>query len=209
MIKVLLVDDHQILLDGLASFLDSEEDIHLIGQASSGKEALKMMAKDEPDVLVTDIEMPEMDGVELTQKATNLYPELKVLALTMYNEQAYIKDILRAGASGYILKNSGKEEFIKAVHLVLEDGNYMSPEVMKNFMGSHKQKESAYGKKLSRREIDIIQMIASELTTEEIAEKLHLSPLTVKTHRKNIFLKLGVKNSAGLIKYAMKKGLIE
>ncbi|MEO1054564.1 MAG: response regulator transcription factor [Bacteroidota bacterium] len=206
--KVLLVDDHQILLEGLVSFLESEADIEVVGLATSGKEALTIIDRKPPDVLITDIEMPGMDGIELTTKVKQLLPNIKVLALTMYNEQAYIKDMLRVGASGYILKNSGKDEFINAVRSVVEKGNYLSPEVMQNFIGSQKGKESAYGKKLSDREIEIVQLIANELTTEEIAEKLHLSAFTIKTHRKNILLKLGLKNSAGLIKYAMHKGLI-
>ena len=209
MITVVIVDDHQILLDGLASFLTTETDIQLIGQVTSGQEALALIAQQAPDLMITDVEMPEMDGVALTKKALALQPNLKVLALTMYNEQAYIKDMLRAGAQGYILKNSGKEDFLKAIRTVMATGSYLSPEVMQNFIKSHQQKETIYGKKLSEREIEIIRLVADELTTEQIAEKLHLSVLTVKTHRKNIFLKLGVKNSAGLIKYAMRKGLIE
>ena len=209
MIKVILVDDHQILLEGLVTFLEAESDIEVAGLANSGKEALDLVTEKVPDILITDIEMPGMDGIELTAKVKEVLPETKILALTMYNEQGYIKDMLRVGANGYILKNSSKEEFVSAIRSVIEQGNYLSPEVMQNFIGSQKRKESPYGKKLSDREIEIVQLIANEFTTEEIAEKLHLSAFTVKTHRKNILLKLGLKNSAGLVKYALNKGLIQ
>lgn len=208
MTRILLVDDHQILLDGLYSFFKDVAEFSIVGIATNSSDALDLVSSERPDLVITDIEMPEVDGIEFTRQLKRDFPEIKVLALTMYNEQAFIKDFLRAGGNGYILKNADRDQLFEAVQKVLKDGNYLSPNVMENFIESHKHKESIYGKKLSEREISIIQLIADELTTEEIADKLHLSALTIKTHRKNIFLKLGIKNSAGLIKYAMRHGLI-
>ncbi|MEO1654043.1 MAG: response regulator transcription factor [Bacteroidota bacterium] len=210
MIKVILVDDHQLFLQGLQSLLKFVPHINILATARNGHEALVQIEREAPHVLLTDIEMPEMDGIELTTEVKKKYPDIKILALTMYRESGMIQAILRAGADGYILKNANKEEVLKALQVLHEQGNsYYSPELAQNLLHSLANPKSKHSNPLSKREIEILQFIAQELTTAEIAEKIHLSPLTVEKHRKNILLKAGVRNTAGLIRQAMKKGWIE
>lgn len=209
MIKIALVDDHQILLDGLYSLLDNEEQFKVVAQFTDGKDCLEHFGNYLPDVLISDIEMPIMDGINLAKNISLLYPETKIIALTSYNEQIYVKEMLKAGAAGYLLKNAGIAEFRDAISSVMAGKNYYDQKVMKQFLeNSISRKRKLPGQQLSVREIEIVKLLSDQLTTKQIADKLHLSPLTIKTHRKNILLKLGMHNTAGVIKYAIEKGII-
>jgi DNA-binding NarL/FixJ family response regulator len=208
MIKILIADDHQLFRQGIASLLSGEKDLSIVGEAQNGFDIINQLTIDQPDVILMDIEMKGMDGLEATKKIKTQFPHIIILALTMHNRSGYIKQMIKAGASGFILKDAGKKELMKAIKTVCEGNNYYSQDVMTTVMEnlSHQKDE---GMPLSERELEIVRLIANEHTTTEIADMLHLSKLTVETHRKNILLKLGLRNVAGLIKYAFQKGWIE
>ncbi|MGE0587436.1 MAG: response regulator [Cyclobacteriaceae bacterium] len=208
MIKVVIADDHAMFREGIVSLLSTEKNIALVGEAGSGREVLELMETNLPDVVLLDIEMPGMDGLETARKLKKQFPSVKILALTMHNRSAFIKNMMKAGASGYVLKNSGKSELLRAIEMVYDGKIYYSDQAIKTVMQTIGAKESD-NTQLSSREIQIVKLIANQLTSTEIAERLHLSSKTVETHRKNIYLKLGVHNAAGLVKLAMKKGWIE
>lgn len=209
MIKIVIVDDHKILLEGLVSLLQNEANYQVVAHFTDGKECLDNFDQYQPDILISDIEMPKMDGIQLTNAVSRLFPYTRILALTSFNEHVYVKEMLKAGASGYLLKNAGIEEFRTAIDTVMEGKSYYAQEVMQQYLENQKNTRTQLpGKKLSKREIEIIKLLSDQFTTSEIAEKLYLSPLTIKTHRKNILLKLGLHNTAGVVKYAMEKGII-
>lgn len=215
-IKVLITDDHQMLLDGIRSLLRKENDIEIVAEATNGKTALEILQKQAEnntpiDVLLTDISMPQMDGVELIRLAKLRFPDLKVLVLTMHDERALIEQILAVEAEGYILKNIGRKELIKAIKKVAEGTSHYSPEVLEVIMQKKKEKnqEKEDGEpSLTNREIEIVRLICKEFSSAEIAEALFISQRTVETHRKNILQKINVKNVVGLIKFAFKNQLV-
>jgi DNA-binding NarL/FixJ family response regulator len=206
--KILLADDHKMFSDGI-SHLIRQQDWEVIGIAQTGREIFTIIEKQGlPDIVVIDIEMPDMDGVESTKQLRAVYPDLKILVLSMHRENEFIRQMLKMGIDGYILKDDDQEELIRAIHSIVKGERYFGTRVAESFIskfGSKKPQQTL----LSKREIDIIQLIAEEKTTSEIAEKLFLSKHTVETHRKNILLKLGLKNSVGLIRYAIQKGIIQ
>ncbi len=211
-IKLLLTDDHQMLLDGIRSLLKREKDIEIIAEANNGKTALEILQQQADnntpiDVLLTDISMPQMDGVELTRLAKLRFPDLKVLVLTMHNERALIEQILAVEAEGYILKNIGRKELIKAIKKVAEGSSHYSPEVLEVIMQKKNSKDEK-NSSLTKRETEIVQLICKEYSSAEIAETLFISTRTVETHRKNILHKINVKNVVGLIKFAFKNQLV-
>lgn len=218
MIKILLVDDHKIIRDGMKALLFGNSDIEIVGECNDGDEVLPFLEKNEVDVIIMDINMPVLNGIDATTKIIEKYPEMKILALSMHNEEGYISKILKAGAMGYVLKNTGKKELIEAISKVYENGNYFSDEVatimmskyMKNNNSRQKQPRSlARVENLTKREVEILSLIAEEMTNVEIGDKLFISPRTVDTHRRNLLQKLGVKNTAGLVKFAMQNGLLD
>lgn len=207
-IRILIADDHTIFRQGLISLLENESNIHIIGEAQNGIEVINGVNTDTVDVILIDIEMPIKNGIDTTKEVKKTHPEVKILALTMHKNASFIKQMLKAGADGYILKDAGKTELLNAIDAVMNGKQYHSTLVTESIMKSlHQQKEKKTP--LTERELEIIQLISNELTVRQIAAKLHLSPLTIETHRKNIYLKLGVHNAAGLIKMALKKGWIE
>lgn len=215
-LKILIADDHPFFRDGIHQLLIGQTGIGEIGEAANGKEVLQQLAKKEYDLVIMDIKMPQMSGIEATREIHKKYPKIKVLAISMYDEQTYIVKMLKAGAKGYLLKNSTKAELLKAISEVMRGESYFSREVsdiMFSHIASGKSIENGddepVAQALTRREIEIIRMIAEELTNVEIGGKLNISPRTVDTHRRNLFQKLKVKNTAGLVKYAMKHGLLE
>lgn len=212
--SVMLVDDHRIVLDGLRSILEEEKNIYITGEAENGREALKLLRKKQPRVILVDLHMPDMSGIELTRKIHEKYSEINVLMLTMNDEGTLINQSIEAGASGYILKNSSSDELLDAVQTVAEGKKYLSSkaqEVVMNSIFNHQNsiKEVEPGVvSLTRRETEILNLIAKEYTNEEIANQLFISERTVETHRKNIFTKTKTKTVVGLIKYAFQHGLI-
>ena len=209
----MVVDDHQLFIDGISLMIENTTDLQLKYVASNGKEALNIIASDpDIDVLITDISMPELSGIALCKKLQPEYPHIKILMLSMHNDPSNIKEALNAGALGYILKHTGQTELMAAIREVSTGASFFSEEVKNTIMHSMskaRKRDSGITPKLSKRELEIIQLIAEEHTTNEIAEKLFISLHTVESHRKNILRKTNSRNLAGLIKYALKEGIIE
>lgn len=209
-IKIIVADDHQMFIDGISSILSGVEEIQIVAQAINGTEVLDVLQKYETDVILLDINMPKMNGLDTLRKLRKDFPEVQVLMLTMYNTREYISQVIGAGAKGYILKNTGKEELLLAINTVYKGETYFSKEITDTVMQSIRNQKTISDEQaqLSKREIEIIKLIAQENTTKEIAQKLFISVNTVETHRKNILSKLNVKNSAGVIKYALQNGIL-
>lgn len=210
MIRIAIADDHQMFIDGIKSLLKGNKNIQIVTEANNGEALLQHIANTPVNLILMDVNMPVMDGIETTKKVKELFPDIKVIMLTMFGTRDYIEKLLRAGANGYILKNTGKEELTTAIEKVMQGESYFSKEVTERIM------EGLQGKKtetnpmmveLTEREKDVLRLIAQELTSHEIADKLFISFHTVETHRKNLISKLQVKNIAGLVKYAVQNGL--
>ena len=208
MIRILLADDHKMIIDGLQSMLASVEEIEVVGEAFTGTEVLKKVKQNQVDIILMDINMPELDGILTTQKVKKEYPETKVLILTMYNKPEFIRNLLEAGASGYILKNTGREELLEAIKQISNGQNYFGREVTKTVMESLRGTPRNTTFNLTKREKEVLRLIVQECTTSEIADQLFISTHTVETHRKNLLSKLNVKNTAGLVKYALDNGYL-
>ena len=213
MIKIIIADDHQLFIDGIKSILKSIRNMEIIGEVNNGNLLLELLEQQQCDVILMDINMPEMNGIDATKLIKSKFPEIRILMLTMYSSRDYIEKLLRVGADGYILKNTGKEELQEAIETVYKGESFFSKEVTERIMeGLQKKKtaeKNAYVVEITEREIDVLKLIVQEFTTTEIAEKLFISTHTVETHRKNLISKLNVRNIAGLVKYAMQHGLVE
>jgi len=207
-LKIYLVDDHQMLIDGLKALLDGEAHISIVGESNLPKQAVKEIAEYNPDIVLTDINMPEMDGIELTKIVKKQNPNTKIIALSMFGERETISDMLKAGVNGYILKNTGKQELLSAIDKVANGGSFFSDEVNAEMMKVSNISESKEIT-LSSREIEVIELIAKEYTNAKIAETLFISERTVETHRKNIFRKTDTKGVLGLLKYCVDKRIIK
>jgi DNA-binding NarL/FixJ family response regulator len=212
-IKVLIADDHKIVRVGLRGILEREEDITVIGEAEDGGQVLEILKENITDVILMDIDMGRTSGVVTTQKVKETYPDVHVLVLTMHEEKDHIISMLEAGASGYLLKNAGREELLAAVHTVVKGDSYFSNQVSATLLQAitnikRKSPRSNNNTPLTDREIEVLQLIAQEYSNGEIAEKLFISIRTVDTHRRNILEKLQLKNTAGLVKYAIEKALL-
>ncbi len=209
MVRIFLVDDHQMVIDGIASILADEKDVQVVGTASNGRDALDKIAIDSPDLILLDINMPEMDGIQVVKELRKNGDHTKVLILTMHNNAQFTKQLSELGVNGCILKNTGKAELLNAIKLVHKGEKYYGKAVTDSLLTSMEKTQEAVKKvKLTKREVEIVKLIANELTTNEIAEKLFISTLTVETHRKNIISKLKVKNAAGLVRFAFENGLV-
>jgi DNA-binding NarL/FixJ family response regulator len=207
MIRVFIVDDHPVVIEGIHSLLQNEKDMAWVGQATNAASCLGFFVNNTADVVLMDISMPGMDGVELCAVMKEKYPGIMILGLSSFNQGLYIKKMVENGASGYILKNSSKEELIKAIHAVHEGCMYFSGEVGMALQEYQKSEKNDLPL-LTPREKEVLQLIAEGYTNPQIAEKIFLSPFTVDSHRKNLLAKLGVKNTASLIRLAVEKKLI-
>ena len=212
-IKIILADDHQLIIDGIKSRLADIDHIKIIAEANNGKELLETLQKNVPDIILMDIQMPVMNGFDATLEILSLYPFIKIIALTTYDEKSIIRKMLDAGACGYILKNVKKDELIKAIETVMSGKQYYSSEITITMAKPSAEEvipsqPVAYGKNLlSERETEILRLIAQGYTNHEIAQKLFISVKTVDTHRTNIMKKIEVHNIAGLIRYAIQNKL--
>jgi len=207
-IKILLVDDHQMLLDGIKSLLRNEDWLTVLAEATSGEKALEVISNGGVDMVITDINMPGMTGVELAREIKRTYPKIKILTLSMYSERSKIKEMHEAGVEGYLLKNTGKEELLDGIKKICQGENYYSAEIRTQVNAILNEELDQGGELLTRREREIIKMIAKELTNSEIGEQLFISERTVETHRKNIFRKTGVKSVVGLLNYSYEHGIL-
>ncbi len=212
-IKVMIVDDHYMFLEGISSLLNDFDEISIVETASDGVDALaKLSVKNEIDVLITDLSMPEINGFELCNAISKKYPHINILTLSMHSDGNSINKAIKSGAKGYVLKNTDHEELIKAITALANGKTYYSDQVKNNLMDKlgGRESEDLYDEiKLTKREIEVLTLIALEYTTQMIAHKLFISFHTVESHRKNLMRKLKINNLAGLIKYAIKKGLVD
>ena len=207
MIQVFIVDDHKMVIEGLQLLLQNEHDITVAGSALSGFEAIESIQAKQPDVVLLDINMPEMNGIDTCKKLIQLFPEIKIIAISMHKESSLIKLMLSSGAKGYVLKNAGQDEVIEAIKTVYDGKMYLDETVneivVNSVANSHESKQSSPFPTLSRREKEILLLILEEHTTHEIAEKLFISFGTVETHRRNMLIKTGARNTAGLVRIAL------
>jgi len=214
-IKVLIVDDHQLMIEGLKVLLEDELGIKVVSGAASMGEAIKILEEQQVDIILMDINMPEISGIDMTKKIRELYPAVKVIALTMHEDISVISKMIKAGASGYILKRTNMQEVVDAIRAVHQNGRYLSASVqhviMDNLMSPEELLDTAEEDKpvLSSRELEVLQLIAKEFSNEQIGEALYISERTVEAHRRNIFIKTKTKSIVGLIKYALNEGLVE
>jgi len=211
-IKVIIVDDHKLVTDCISLFLKGANPIEVIGVAHSGKEILEVLKKTKPDVLLLDISMPEMTGIEVAMAVKKKYPEINILILSMHADYVNISDAIDAGADGYVLKDVSSEELVLAIKTVSTGKNYfqsaISDEIVKNY-ANKKQKNSGLLLQLTRRELEVLQLFAEGFNNSEIADKLFLSVRTIESHKNHILQKTNLKNSVELIKFAIKNKIIE
>jgi len=207
--QILLVDDHQIVIDGIRALLSPEKGIEIKGEAHHGQEAIDLLEVLKVDIVLMDLDMPVMGGLEATKRIRQSHPEIKIIVLTMHDEKAMIQAMIDAGADGYLLKNSPKEELMKAIHAVGEGDSYFPTEVKSILLqADFDQARKGRLAELTDREMEILKCIAEGLSNKEIGEKLFISHRTVDTHRTNLMQKLEVHNIAGLVRIAITSGLI-
>lgn len=224
-IRLMLVDDHDIVRTGLKSFLDTQEGLHVVAEASSGGEAIQLAQETQPDVVVMDITMPEMDGLEATRRLKDLDPECYVLALTVHEDKQYLFEMLSAGASGYVTKQVAAEELVTAIRCVALGSVYLQPALARWLLEDYRRLltqtplekrrvgDLSDGEKgldvLSKRELQVLEAVAEGNTNNEIGELLGISPKTVARHRERIMHKLNLHSSTELVKFAIRTGLID
>lgn len=208
--KIAITDDHVMVLKGIVSLLENTPEINIIGEYENGEETLKGLALNLPDILFLDINLPNINGIDLSKQLLKTHPELKIIALTNFEDITFVKRMLKNGVLGYLLKNTDKLELIEAIKTVLSGDVYLQKDIQKKLFNQTSKKSFNNGllPKLTRRENEVLLAISEELTTQEISEKLFISPKTVETHRMNIMSKLGAKNSVGIIKIAIEKQLL-
>lgn len=208
-IRILLVDDHQIILDSLSLLFDLMEGITLVDAVNDSRKVLDILEEKTVDILITDLSMPYMNGIELSFQVKEKYPDMKILMLTVNDQGDRIQDAFKAGISGYVMKKAGRIELENAIRTIAAGQLHFSQEVMRTLL-STKEGDDQFEKikHLTKREVEIIKLIVREYSSAEIAEKLFISQGTVETHRHNIFKKLEVKNAIGLVKFALKYKLI-
>ncbi|WP_435415280.1 response regulator [Polaribacter aestuariivivens] len=209
MITVVMAEDHQMLIDGVKSFFEYDENINIIGTVNNGEDLVKLVTLKQPKLIITDIRMPKMDGIEAAKIIKKQFPHIHILAMTMFDQPDAIKQMLNAGANGYILKNSGIKMLSKAISSVSNGETFFDPNVAFNFMNGYVNDNVTIGKSekvlLSNREKEILHLIANGKTSKEIAESLFLAKTTIDTHRKNMIRKLDLSSGSELVKYAIDK----
>jgi DNA-binding NarL/FixJ family response regulator len=211
--KIVLADDHQIVRQGLQSLLDAEADMKVIGQAATGLQAVDLVDQLRPDILVTDMMMPELNGMEVTRQALQRSPATRVIVLSMHANEAYVLQALRNGALGYVLKESSLEELVEAVRTVLLDRRFLSESISERMIEVYIQNERDAAmddpyETLTNREREVLQMVAEGMSSSQIAEKLIISSRTVETHRANLMRKLNLNSQTELIRFAIRKGIL-
>lgn len=215
MTRILIADDHKMFADGISSILKSEEDIEVVKVCMDGPSTVEFLSKEKNiDILLLDVNLPGMNGIEVCKEVTSKYKNTKVIAVSMFNEESFVTEILNNGAMGYILKNTGRKELLKAIETVKSGQSYFSEDVtetiMNGLMGSgEKQSLTKAIPKISKREKEVLDLIIKEHTTQEIANKLFISLKTVESHRGNLLAKLNARNTAGLVRIAMEHKLLD
>lgn len=209
-IKVAITDDHEMVLQGIVSMLESTSELEFVGTYKNANETLSNIEHDNPDILLLDINLPDINGIDLSKQLLNRHAELKIIALTNFEDISFVRRMFKNGIHGYLLKNTDKLELINAMKTVLSGEFFVQKDIQRKLLlpSTKKGTNNDLKTNLTRREQDVLVAISEELTTQEISEKLFISPKTVETHRMNIMSKLGAKNSVGIIKIAMESGLL-
>ncbi len=211
-IKVILADDHMIIRDGLRALLERQPDMKVVAEADNGRIALQYAKELTPDVVIMDIGMRELNGIDATRQIVKMSPGVKVLALSMYSDKRFIKEMLKAGASGYMLKDSAFKELIDAIRVIIGNKTYISPSVantvMEDYLEYLSEGKSSIRSLLTLRELEVLQLLAEGRTTKQIATSLCLSTKTIESHRIRVMQKIDVNNIADLTKYAIREGII-
>lgn len=210
-ISILIADDHTMFLDGISALLEKEKDITVIGKAENGIKALEILKVDAIDLVILDLSMPEMDGIELAKQIKKNYKKVKTLVVSTHANKQIISRLIRIGVNGYLVKNADKSEFLVAIHSIIKNKDYFSEEIAEKHLDNckHIEKQNEQIFELSNREKEILVLVAQEFTAAEIAEKTFISLNTVNTHRRNLLSKLNAKNTAGLVKYAVENGFVD
>lgn len=213
-IRILLADDHTLIRSGIATLLQSNKDFVIVGEAGDGEEAVHKTGELRPTVVVIDLSMPKLSGIEATKIIKKRYPETNVLVLTMHENEEYVYQILKSGAAGYVLKNAGKDELTTAIRAAARGEKFFSPKIAQIMAEGYVKRAETDGADskpadvpLTRREREILRLVASGLTNQQIADQLFISPRTVDTHRTNIMQKLEIHDLANLVRYAIEHGI--
>jgi len=211
-IRVVLADDHTLVRSGIRALLERFDDVEMVGEAANGREALELVEKHRPNIVLMDIAMPELNGIDAARRIHQRYPNTRVLLISMYDNEEYVAEALAVGAAGYVLKDASAAELDIAVHAVARGESYLSPAVAKRIVEGQvsPRGEGAIGpQRLTPRQREILQLIAEGNSSKEIARKLGVSMKTVETHRANLMERLGIHDIAGLVRYAIRVGLVE
>lgn len=209
--KILLVDDHKILRDGIRSLVKEYDDIEVVGEAADGRAAIRLVKEFSPDVVVMDISMPELNGIDATRKILADHPGVKIIALSMHYDKQFVSEIFKAGVSGYLIKDSAFDELEHAIHLVMEGKTYINPQiaslVVESLMSHSAPIQNKPFSLLTEREREVLQLISEGKSTKQIADDLNVSAKTIESHRRQVMGKLNIRNVAELTKYAIREGL--
>ncbi|UCF95843.1 MAG: response regulator transcription factor [Spirochaetaceae bacterium] len=210
-VRILLADDHQIMREGLKALLGRLPSVQVVAEAENGIEALKLARQEKPDIIVMDIAMPDINGIEVTRQLKSELADIKIIALSMHSDRRFVSEILKAGASAYVLKQAAFEDLESAIKAVMKDRTFLSADILDSVVSDYvsqltNSEYEAY-RQLSDRERQVLQLLAEGNSTKEIAFKLHVSVKTIESHRQNIMNKLGIRTLAGLTKFAVREGL--
>lgn len=210
-ISVLIVDDHQLMRQGLVALLEEQDDLDVVGEADSGRAAVELARQHKPDVIVLDIDMKDLNGIDAAKQILSSHPDIRILALTMHSDQQYITGMLDAGAMGFLPKDSAFEELTRGIHSLARGDMYLSPTVtgtvLKDYRERSEERRQGQHSQLTDREREVLQLVAEGLSSKEIASRLEISTNTVIRHRQNIMESLGLRTIAELTKYAIRQGL--
>ena len=211
-LKVIIADDHMIVRDGLRSLLERQPDMEVVAEAENGRIALTLVKELSPDVVIMDIGMRELNGIDATRQIVKMSPGVKVLTLSMYSDKRFIKGMLKAGASGYMLKDSAFKELIDAIRVIVENKIYISPSVAniitEDYLKQSPESDGSTRSLLSSRELEVLQLLVEGMSTKQIASSLRLSIKTIESHRSRIMKKIDINNIADLTRYAIREGII-
>jgi DNA-binding NarL/FixJ family response regulator len=212
-LRVLLADDHAMIRDGVKALINGEPDMEVVGEASDGREAWHKVKSLQPDILILDITMPDLNGVQATERIKRDAPKVKVLILTAHEDKGFLQQVLQAGASGYMLKRAASAELIRAIRFVATGGIYIDPEIaskiVTSYVGRQSSRESVQRGDLSEREEEVLRLVAWGHSNKEIAERLNISVKTVEGHKSKIMEKLGLKNRVEVVRYALHRGWLQ
>jgi len=213
--RILIADDHSMFADGIESILNEQDGIQVVGKCYDGASILPYLKENDIDIILLDVNLPEKNGIEVCKEVIAAFPEMKILAISMFNQESYVTEILKNGAKGYILKNTGREELMQAITTVSEGNTFFSKDVtqtiMRGLMNERKGGTPSKGfiPKITRREKEVLKLIVQEFTTQEIGEKLFISLKTVESHRSSLLAKVNARNTAGLVAKAIEHKLMD